>query len=179
MCASRALFGDVNLSRLHALYRLYCNSQGRAVYVRNRRGNNHQAVVCSMALWVKEHQIIIKHMREVIKRNERSEETGRAILCGQHNMLCSAESRAICVLGCSEFKCLSIYGICSTFLKHIHSTDMEVALWVVKTIQRSVLKLFWRASSKCLFRFFFPLNLILHATLEKEKNLIYSLPSLI
>lgn len=43
--------------------------------------------------------------------------------------------------------CLSIYGIYSTFfLNTFIVTDMEVALWVVKTIQRSVLKLFWRAS---------------------------------
>lgn len=134
-CVLQGLYlGDVNLSRLLST-NCTANSQGRAVYVRNRRGNNHKAVVRSMALWVKHHQIIIKHMWEVIKRNERSEETGKAILCGQHNMLCSAESRAICVLGCSGLKCLSIYGIRSTFLKRIHSTDMEVALWVVKTIQ--------------------------------------------
>lgn len=64
-------------------------------------------------------------------------------------MLCSAESRAICVLGCSGFKCLSIYGIHSTFLKCFHRTNMEVALWVVKTIQKFALRVFFREQVRC------------------------------
>lgn len=71
-------------------------------------------------------------------------------------MLCSAESHAICVLGCSGFKHLSIYGSCSTFLKRIHS--MEVALWVMKTIQR-LLKLFLQGKFHCCSIYLFGLNI--------------------
>lgn len=37
------------------------------------------------------------------------------------------------------------------FLKCIHSTDMEVGLWVMKTIQRCVLKLFFAGQVTLLF----------------------------
>lgn len=89
-------------------------------------------------------------------------------------MLCSAESRAICVLGCSGFKCLSIYGIRSTFLKRIHSTDMEVALWVVKTIQR----FFAERVRSCCSDFFIKIEVTCHVcNIGGKKN--DSLPSLI